>query len=70
MQKTQVMTIRMPVSLYAAIDAARGSEPAANYIRRLIAERLSAEQENEKVLQEIRQSKIEILKSIASLTAV
>ena len=65
----QQVTLRLPAALADQINKVRGSEPVAKFILRAVANQLSAGQENEKVIQEIRQSKSEILKAIDNLVA-
>lgn len=67
--KNLAVTVRFPPSILQKIDETRGSEPLANFVRRVVVECLNDGQKNDVLLLEIRQAKLEILQTMNALAS-
>ncbi len=54
---TQTITVRVQSTLFDLINKARGSEPVANFMRRIVTEKLNSDQQNLAVIAEIKSLK-------------
>lgn len=67
--KTVAITVRFPPSILKSLDDARGSEPTANFIRRVVIEKLNDGQKSDAVLHAIAAAKTEILQTLLKLAS-
>lgn len=66
---TQTITVRVQSSVIDLLNKARGSEPVANFVRRVLVEKLNGEQQNSAVITAITQAKAEIIKTLNAMVA-